>query len=366
MAKKNFMNRLMALSGAVTERKDPHSYVIRSPSPSLNFTFGNGQGLPAGYSMVLYGPPKGGKSVVLNAMIGQLHRDDPEAWAIKFNTEFRETGQLTSEQAAMWGIDLDRYVAYETNRPDEIFDRIERDFAAMADEGMKLKLVGIDSITSIQGRRGMNADTVMTQQIGDNAATLQEGLRRILPVQRKVGFGLVLVSQIRAQMDQLEQMRGNKFRPAIAFGTQHHCEYSMWVEQNRSKDGKADLLGNTFINEEVENTNGKGEKMGHKISIKMVDSSMGPKERSGEFTFDYHKGIVSTHEEVFLIGVGFNVIARPNLQTYSFDGKDYRGKPAILEALRTDEALCEKILTELRRRDLAGETTGAPVALEEA
>jgi RecA/RadA recombinase len=364
--KKNFMAKLMQLSGAVAERRDPHAYVIRSPSPSLNFTFGHGQGLPAGYSMVLYGPPKGGKSVICNAMIGQLQKDDPEAMVIKFNTEFREEGQLTDDQAKLWGIDPSRYLAYETNRPDEIFDRIEKDFAALVEEGMKLKLVIIDSITQIQGRRAMNADTIMTQQIGDNALTIQEGLRRILPVQRKCGFGLLLTAHIRAQMDQVEQMRGNKYRPAISFGCQHHCEYSMWVEPNRSKDGKEDLLGKTFINEEVENMNGKGEKMGHKIKVRMVDSSMGPKERSGEFTLDYHKGIVSTHEEVFQLGVGFNVIAKPNLQTYSYNGKDYRGKPAILEALRTDNALCESILTELRRRDLAGEISGELAAIEES
>src|SRR6185369_1238762 len=99
---KKFMEKLLAGKGAVVGQKDPHSYVIRTPSPSLNFTFGNAHGLPAGYSLLLYGPPRGGKSIILNSMIGQLHKDDPEAFAIKFNTEFREGGQLTPEQAKVW------------------------------------------------------------------------------------------------------------------------------------------------------------------------------------------------------------------------------------------------------------------------
>lgn len=364
---KRIMEKLLGLSGAVQGQRNIHADVIRTPSPSLNYTFGNGHGLPAGMSMVLYGPPKGGKSVIANAMIGQLHRDDPEAWAIKFNTEYRETGQLDEKQAKLWGIDPDRYLAFETNKPDEIFDRIEKELAALVqDLGMKLKLVVIDSVTQIQGRRAMNADTVMTQQIGDNALTIQEGLRRILPVQRQMGFGLLLTAHIRAQMDMAEQMRGNKYRPAIAFGTQHHCEYSMWVEPNRSKEGKEDLLGRNFINETVEDLSGKGEKLGHKIRVKMMDSSLGPKERSGEFTLDYHRGVVNTHEEVFRLGVGLNIIEKPNNVTYSFDGKDYRGKPAILEALRVDPALCEKVLTELRRRDMNGEIAIAAPTTEEA
>jgi RecA/RadA recombinase len=357
MSSKNqkFMQKLLALNGAVVGHKNVHDTVIRSPSPSLNFVFGNGHGLPAGYTMQLYGPPKAGKSVIANAMAGQLHRDDPEAWVIKFNTEFREQGQLTSEQAKIWGIDPERYIAYETNRPDEIFDRIEKEFSALADDGMALRLVIIDSLTEIQGRRGMNADTIMTQQIGDRALTTQEGLARILPVQRKIGFGLILTAHVRAEMDQTEIMRGNKMRPATNFATQHHSEYSLWVEANKNKEGREDMSGNSLTSDAVEDLAGRGERLAHKIRVRMKDSSMGPKDRSGEFTFDYRKGVINTHEEVFRLGTGWNIISKPNNVTYQFDGKDYRGKGSMLEALRIDPALQEKVLTELRKRDYRGD-----------
>jgi len=362
---KKIMEKLLALSGSVQGTRNVHEYVIRSPSPSFNFIFGNGHGLPAGYSMLMFGPPKGGKSVISNAMIGQLHQDDPDAWAIKFNTEFREGGQLDAKTAAMWKIDPSRYVCYETNKPDEIFDRIERDFAAMAqDHDMKLKLVIIDSLTNIQGRRGMNADTIMTQQIGDNALTIQEGLKRILPIQRQLGFGLIMTVHVRAQMDIAEQMRGNKVRMAASFGAQHMGEYNVYVEPNRSKEGKQDELGRSFVNENVEDLNGKGEKMGHKIRVKMVDSSLGPKERTGEFTLDYHKGIINVHEEVFRLGVGWGIIQKPNNITYGWNGENYRGKPAMLEALRTNPKMCEDILTALRKKDLAGDVGSTAVSEE--
>ena len=364
--KQKWMSKLMSLDGAVQSGKNVHDYVIRSPSPSLNATFGNAHGLPAGCGLILFGPPKGGKSLVCNAMIGQLHRDDPEAVAVKFNTEFRETGQLTPDQMAVWGIDPDRYVAYESNNPVEIFDRIEHELAALVQEGMKLKLVVLDSVSNIQGRRGMGTDTLETQNRGDRALTIQEGLMRILPYQKRLGFALIMTAHIRAEQDPGEVMRGNKVRAALSYGAFHHSEYIMLVEPNRSKDGRQDLLGNDFRSDSVEDLNGKGEKLGHRIRVKMMDSSFGPKERTGEFTLDYRQGVINTHEEVFRLGLGWGVIQKPNNLSYAFGGAKWTGKPAFLEALRGDPKLCADIVAEIRRRDAAGEVGKSSGAAEDS
>jgi hypothetical protein len=358
------MEKLLGMKGALPTagRRNVHEFVLRTPSPSVNFCFGHGHGLPVGFTIQVSGPPKCGKTVFTNSMIGQLHRDDPTAFAIKFDTEFREEGQLTEADMAMWGIDPERYVCFQTNRPDEIFDRIETEFMALVqDRQMNLKMVAIDSTSQIQGRRALNSDGIMTQQIGDNAATIQEGLKRILPVQRAIRFGLVLTSHVRAQMDQLEVKRGNKYRIQSSFGQQHVAEYNLFLEPNRNAIGKVDLEGKSFYDERTEDTEGKGEKIAHRIKCKMIDSTMGPKERHGEFTFDYHKGIVNLHEEAFKLGTGYNIIARPNQLTYSFGGKDWKGKPAMIAALKNDPNLCKEVLAELKRRDQANELTlGAP------
>jgi RecA/RadA recombinase len=368
----NSLSRLLSLEGAVTSRTNIHSDVIATRSPSFNFLFGNGWGLPAGYSMLLYGPPRGGKSVICNEMAGFVHASDPEGIVIKFNTEFREVGQLDDEMFKMYNIDPDRLVAFETNTPDQIFDRIEKEIAAEIQNGLKVKLVIIDSLTQIQGRRGMNADTIMTQQIGDKALTIQEGLSRILPVQRKHKFGLVLTSHIRAAMDvqnsgsatvRTGQMSG--FRPATSWGTQHHCEYYVYVSPDTSKDGKTSLSGEEFLDKNVEDMKGHNEKTGHKVTCKMMDASIGPKGRTGQFTFDYHKGIINTHEEAFLLGVNRGIIDRPNNLTYAFGDKKWTGKPSTLEAFKNDPQLVEAVLKELRRRDLANEITEPKVVVEE-
>lgn len=349
-----WMSKLAKLDGAVTERYNPHLSVVGTPSPSVNFTFGNGWGLPLGFSLVLYGPPKAGKSVICNAMIGQLHRDDPEAIVVKFNTEMRERAQLSDEQMRLWGIDQDRYMAYDINTPDGVFDQIEKDIAALCQEGAPIKLIIIDSINGIQGRRAMNNESVMNMTIGDMAQTIQEGTKRILAVQRKHRIGIIFTAHVRAEMDQAEIMRGNKVKMGASYGMQHHAEYFMYVEQNRTKAGRTDLAGNEFRDENLGDINDNAEKFAHKIRVTMKDSSMGPKGRMGEFTLDYHRGVINTHEEVFLLGVNRGIIKKPNQVSYEFGGRTWRGQQAMIEAVRDEREVYDAILRELRQQDLTG------------
>lgn len=362
---KKALSRLMALSGAVTpeSRYNIHANVLATASPSFNFVFGNGHGLPEGYTLLLYGPPRGGKSIILNLMIAWLHASDPEAVAVKFNTEFRENGQLTPAQAqALYGIDPDRLITYEVNDPEEIFDRIEGPLAAEMQDGLKIKLMGIDSVNGIVGRRAKNTKSVSDHTVGDHAQTMQIGLQRILPIQRKHKFGLVLCSQIRAVLEtgavtpgMIYKTQKVAIKPAVSFATQHHAEYYMYVEPRSGEEGRKDETGKKFEDDTVTDARGSAEITGHKVLCRMVDASFGPKGRSGMFTFDYKKGLINVHEEVFNLGVDRNIVDRPNNQMYAFDGKEWRGKPAFLEALKDSSELRSKIIQELIRRDQAGQ-----------
>ena len=87
----NWMAKLQKLDGAVEIGKyDPQSNCLQSPSPYSNWSFGiKGHGLPFGYSMLLGGPAKSGKTFVLLNFIAELHKSDPTAWAVIYNTEMR-------------------------------------------------------------------------------------------------------------------------------------------------------------------------------------------------------------------------------------------------------------------------------------
>lgn len=351
---KNWMSKLTAMDGAVSGEYNPHINVLKTPSPSLNFIFGNSHGLPAGYSAVFWGPPKGGKSICCNLLAGYLHQTDPEAYVVKFDTEMREEVQMTKAMKKVYGIDDNRYTAYSVNTPDLIFDRIAKEISGLCDDGMPLKLVIIDSMNAIRGRRAMNSDTVMTQQIGDNALTNKTGLQQILAAQRKHRFALAMTSHVGAELDPHEQMRGNKIRMAQAFGVQHHAEYFILVEQDKTKAGKADLLGNTFEDDNLTDLNGNSEKTAHKIRCTMKDSSLGPKGRTGCFTFNYTQGIVNQHEEIFQLGANRGILARPSNRIYQFGDRSWDGKEAMMEAIKNEKPLADAILTELVTKDMAG------------
>lgn len=354
MALRDFRARMSKLDGYVdsTKMKDIHADILDTSSPSLNFCFGNTWGLPRGYTLLLYGPPKAGKTLVCNDMIGQLHKKNPKAIAIKFDTEFRSEGQMGVDQQAVWGIDPERFITVQVNQADQVFDVIEKQVAAEAEKGEDIALVIIDSITGVVGRRRANAESINNMVIGDNALTIQEGLKQILGPQRRSNFALILTSHVRAEMDTTEQMRGNKTRAAVSFGTKHHAEYSMHVEENRTKDARVDAEGNEFRDENLKDLAGKAEKTAHKIRVHMTDSSLGPKDRHGQFTFDYKRGVINQYEEVFLLASERGIFQFEG-NTWIFGDKRFGSTEKALLGVKSDPDLQQALLAALKAQDRA-------------
>ena len=338
-------DKLKKMDGAVIGSFDRKSTCVRSQSPSVNWAFAiKGGGIPLGFSGVFYGPPKGGKSLLVNSIVAQLHQDDPEAVAINFNTELRGSIQCSEESLLKWGIDPERYMVFDVNQPEQIFDRIEHDLAALCEEGLKIKVIIIDSLNHIQGRRTMNATSVNQQQIGDHAQTISVGLKRILPIIRKYGISLLATDHVRAELDQHEIMRGNTVKMSSAWAAKHIFEFFCYVEPNKTKDGRTSLAGEEFVDKEIVDFMKKGQKTGHKLRFTIKESSFGKSGRVAEFTLDYDKGIVNQHEEIYTLGVQYGVIERPNNVTYKYKDENYRGVAAILTALKDNQIMQREVL----------------------
>jgi len=352
MAKVNWMEKLQKLDGAIIERKNPFMDVLRSPSPSVNFTFGNTHGLPKNYGAILYGPRSGGKSLLLNLMIGQLHQDDPEAIAVKYDTEARDELQLQERDMVKFGIDPKRYLAFKTNEPKFIFDPIAKDIVGRIQEGCPIKLIAIDSINNIRGRRSLDATTIDTMQRGDEALTLQEGFKWIHTAVRNYGVGLIVTAHIRAEQDANEIRKGNTIRLGAANAVQHFFEYFVYVDIDKTKAGSTDIAGNKFTDANLTDMADKEEQTGFKVRCTMKKSTIGPIGRVGEFTFDFKKGIINVHEEVFLLGVARNVIEKVTSMTYGFGGQTWVGKQAMITAIKDNVELQEAIVKKIRQLDI--------------
>lgn len=356
-----FAAKLRKLEGAVVERTDPFSpdNLLKWSSPGVNWIFGKNHGMPFGYSVLLWGEKKSGKSFLFYDAAGTLHKSDPEAIVIKFDTEMRDEGQLTPEMAEVFGIDLDRFIVFYVNRPEEIFDVIKNDVKSMIDDGAKIKVIGIDSISDMMGRREAEQESVSQHQIGDHAVTLQVGLKSIIATQRLKKIALVMTAHARDEMDPWKVKRGQKKRPAAANAVLHHCEFFVNVERNETASGKVDELERQFVDESRKDMTLDGEQTGHKIRVWMEDSSMGPTGRVAEFTIDRNRGIINRHEEVFRLGLNWKVIDRPSKGRYIVGDKTFNGKPNLLEAMEKDLSLQQYIMSKI----LEMEKTGAVMTL---
>lgn len=355
MAGNKWLSALDEMPGVAKLDTDPYAAGVRSPSPSVNFIFGNTHLIPWGASTIFWGPPKGGKSLICNLMIGQLHRDYPEAIAIKYNTELREAYQMTDKSFNLFGIDRNRYRGFDTNRPAEIFNVIEQDISALCEKGAPIKLIIIDSITDVMGTRMSNSDDVNQQQMGDDAATIQRGLKRIRTILRRHGITLLMVAQERAVLDPVEVMRGKKTKMAGAYYLQHFAEYFVYVAPNEAKEGKTNIMGEKFEDADMQDIMGNNEQVAHKIKVQMKDSSVGIAKRIGEFTFHKHQGIINIHEEAFRLGCARNVLERPNNRTYIFkrgtEELKWSSKEDCLMAIGADEDLQKQIIEKVRIED---------------
>lgn len=359
MAKVNkYMDKLMKLDGAVNSRSPSiYQHVIPSTSDSVNFMFGPGGGLPRGFSMVIGGAPKGGKSLMVNSFIGGAHRAYENGIVVRFDCELKSKIAFADDNKLIdaMGVDRDRVMPIDTNEPQRIFDVIEKDLYAMHQDGADFPLIIIDPINMVEGRRTGNSDTVMQQQIGDRAATIGDGLTRILPIIRKMNTSLILTCQIRADIGDgmkyelgAKRYQGSTIKLAIPYTVKHLCEYWVYVDRVGGKAGIKDFDGKDviFANDD--------EQFAHRIRAQMLDASAGPKARTAEFTLDYKEGIINSHEEVFTLGIYTGVITKPNQQTYAFGELNWRGKGAILKYLADDKTLCDQIMAEVRKADAEG------------
>lgn len=356
---KKLMSKLFKLEGYVARDYDPYQSIIEPSSPSLAFTFDNTWGLPYGYTLLLWGEGKAGKSLIARMLIGDMHRQDEDSIAVYYNTEMREELQATPKMLQTFGVDVDRIAAYNVNRSEDIFDRIEQDIPKLIQEGLKIRCIVIDSITDIVGRKMANSDSVGNFIIGDNAATVGDGLLRIKSTLRKYKIACILVAQARAELDTTEQMRGKKVKMAAAHATKHKAEYFMLVEHLKTAEGKKNLSGQALVDTSIQNSMSgakdakEGDIAARKMRCTMEQSSCGRDGRVGIFTLHKDRGLVNVHEEVFLLGAGnFGVIEEPTQGRFKFGDRNWHGKEAVLKAIEDDTQLRKDILAACKRRDL--------------
>lgn len=321
---------------------------IYTPSPYVNWIFANkSHGIPKGTGTLFFSEPKAGKSLMIQAIVGEMHQKNPDAIAIIFNSEMRgafQTGLFDT-------IDKDRLIIYDTNRPEDIFDRFEKDIQPLIQDGMPLGLVAFDSITNIGGTKSMSADrSVNDHLIGDKALTITKGWEKVIPIFKRHKIPYIGVEQMRKNVD-ASNPHAPKEKMAGVFSTKHAFEYFVSIKRANAADDKVDIEGNKFEKEDVKDARGNKDQTGHRIYFKMEQSSLGTGGRSGVITIDYKKGIINQHQEIFELGKNTGIIKNLNAGSYELYGEKIRGKAEVALRIKEDQELAKKILSDIKKLD---------------
>lgn len=328
---------------------DPFSpdRVIQSESPYVNWTMANkSHGLPKGAGLLLYGPPKAGKSFISKSFIAQVHKQNPEAVTITFDTEQRSRWQTGELQ----GVDMERHIVFETKDPTKIFDFIAKDVVAMVQDGMPLGLVVIDSLSGIDGIKRQNADSVGQHLVGDKALTLGVGLNMIVPVFRKYSIPWIGTAQMRKNIE-VSNPHAPKDKVDAVFAVQHSAEIFMSVRRAGAADDKVSIDGSKFEDDTIKDAKGNKEQTGHKIYVQVDQNSLGTAGRSGIITIDYDKGIINQHEELFYLGYNTGVIKREGTSKYAYRDVSVVGKANFAQAIAENKDLAQAILRDVMALD---------------
>jgi hypothetical protein len=160
---------------------------------------------------------------------------------------------------------------------------------------------------------------------------------------------LIGTAQMAANLD--AGSYGPKEKMNASWYVKHGFEYYVSLKRAGAAEDKADISGKTFEDQDVKDARGNKLLNGHKVYVKMEQSSIGQAGRAGVFTLSYVDGIINQHEELFFLGKNLGVITTPNNRTYNFRDKSFNGKTQCAEAIAADPELAKAILEEIIKKD---------------
>lgn len=317
-------------------------------SPYLGWVLANKSNMiPKKGTILMFSQPKAGKSLLSAAIISSILKadEDPEAVALYINSELRGSLQKSMIDPAI----LDNVLMKDTNDPLEIFDYIEDVIKPQVQDGMPLRVIVIDSLSNILGVKRKDAESVGQHLMGDSAITIQLGLQKLIPFCRKNNILLIATAQMRANFD--GGPYGPKFKMQSSLGVKHSFDYFLSLARAGAAEDKVSILGEAYEDAEIKDARGNKVLNGHKVYIKLEESSVGPSGRSGVITISYDEGIVDKWEEIFWLAKNTGVLKTENNRTYFFKEHKFNGKKEAALAIRDNPKLAEEILAEVRKLD---------------
>ena len=318
------------------------------PSPSLNWALGGG--LVFGKIATIYGPEASGKSLLAQLAIAELHKSDPDAWAIWYDSEF----SFDKDYALKLGVDVTRLWLIQSKRPRDIFDHFVNDVLAMIQDGFPLKIFVIDSLKSIRGPKEARLESIEDAVMGDISQILPKAFNMIIPIVRQHSILAILVQQVTEEFDQGKRMRGIKWNVPSGQALKHNSDHMILCEKVESKASK------TF-DESFKNIQELPIQVGHTVRCKIEKNRTDCPHLVAEFQLRYGVGVVNQAQEVAMLAINLGIVQKPNISTYVFQDVKIHGADKFVKEVESKPELYRAILKAISEFDVFKRSADAPV-----
>jgi recombination protein RecA len=324
--------------GDVLEKLDPKLrkllgtgsdfHIERQPLPSVALTNALGGGLGYGRQVLVYGSKSAGKSTMLLQMIAMAQKDGKTCAWIDSEDSF------DPEWARRLGVDTDALIVVGTKKVNDVVDIGTELMTAGID------ILVIDSISALMPavyfeKDGSLKDLSDTKQMGADARDMTNAVKMLNYVNDKTL--LVLVSQQRKAL-------GSMFVKNIPTGGEAVRFFSSTIIQLFTSDSeKQAVKGTISVGErDIQKV------IGREVSWTIEANKLGPAFESGKYrlVFAGDKVGIDTIEEIVTMLEESN----PDIKSgkwYYLGEQKFNGREAFVNALRTDDQLREKALSEL-------------------
>ncbi len=341
MPKNNWYTKIQKMNqGIVADALESvKTRLLPLPSPSLNWALGGG--LAFGKIATIFGPEQSGKSLVAQLAIAELHKTDPEAWAIWYDAEF----SFDKDYAAKLGVDLKRLWLIQTNKPTNIFDHFADTVWSMIQDGFPCKIMVIDSIKSIMAPKEASLDSIESFVIGDLSSLLNKAFRKIIEPIRKGKVLTICVQQVNEEMDPMKIRRGIKWHVPSGQALKHFSDYMILVEKVEAKSSK--LFDPTHKN--IQNL---PIQVGHTVRCKIEKSRVDCPHLVAEFRLRYGVGVVDTELEIAKLAVELGLVSRPNAIMYEFQNYKVKGFKKFVELVQNTPELYRELIKAINNYDV--------------
>ena len=337
---------------------------ISTGSPNLDEAIGIG-GIPMGRITQLAGQESSGKTMLALSCIREYLNQNPENTALFIDAEYTYDPVWAEKQ----GVDTSRVMVIKTNDAKAIFEgligkskvnsvtkKISKSMKGILDHVIEgtdprfanLGIIVLDSIAVLNTPLEVAAE-VGKANMAPIPRFLSTELKKLTPVVAQANVAFIGINQVRVN---LGQMFGDPSTSPGGKALKHACSLMINMAPVFSSDSTI--------------TDSSGSKIGHTVRAKIQKNKVGAPFRQAEYKIKYEEGIVETSGEIFDLAIKYNLIERPNNQSYVISGEKIRGRDAAITYFEENN-LANDFLDSIKAIYINGESIpeSEPEELEE-